>query len=130
MKNVLKSGEASEAAVQKAIFEWISYHPQISDLTFHFPNEGKRSKAFGAHLKKLGMKAGVADIFIAMPNEYYCGLWIELKTSKGVLSHEQSRFLTTMSAQGYCTAVCRSFEEAVQCITTYMEMPTRKLTAP
>ncbi len=44
---------------------------------WHVPNEGKRSKAAGARLKKEGMRPGVSDWSILLPNGQFAAL--ELK---------------------------------------------------
>ena len=51
----------TESEEQQALFEWAERlcfrYPELA-LLYHIPNEGKRSKATGARLKKEGMKSG------------------------------------------------------------------------
>lgn len=118
----LKSGGPTETSIQEAVMEWIALHPLLSSLTLHIPNEGKRTSRFGAQLKKMGMMKGVADIFILYPCGAYHGMFIELKSANGKLSSEQTLFLNKAAAQGYCTAVCRSLDEAINAIRCYVEL--------
>jgi hypothetical protein len=116
---LLKSGLISETDMHKAIIECIRLEPGIAPYIMHFPNEGKRSPRYGKLLKDLGMRPGVADLFIAIANHGYHGAWIELKTSNGRLSPAQSEFLKDMATQGYYTVVCRTVDDALQIIHWY-----------
>lgn len=62
---------------------------------FHVPNGGKRTRGAGDKLRKQGLKSGVADICIILPQQKV--IWIELKAIWGRLEPEQEDF---------CEAVC------------------------
>jgi hypothetical protein len=119
--NLLTNNEIpiSEELIQKTIMQWVRTQKKISGLVFHIPNEGKRSLSYGKKLKDLGLRQGVSDLFIAMPNHTFCGAWIEVKTKKGKLSFYQEKFLIDMKSQNYFTSVCRSIEEGIQTIKWY-----------
>lgn len=68
----------------------------------------------------MGVKAGVADIFIAVPRAPYSGLWIELKAGMGKLSPAQQRFLERMIERGYMAVACWGFENAQHVIKQYL----------
>jgi hypothetical protein len=116
---LLKSGEISEATIQKTVIHWVRLQPKIKKLVIHIPNEGKRSVRYGRLLKDMGMVPGASDLFIAMPSHGFNGAWIELKSKNGVLTPEQADFLNDMSAQNYFTAVCRSIDETIKIIKWY-----------
>lgn len=59
-------------------------------IWFHVPNEGKRTKAYGAKLKRMGMRAGVPDIVMVFKKGKT--VFVELKTAKGKLSKGQNQF--------------------------------------
>lgn len=120
---VLKSGAISEESIHKTVMEWVRSHPMIKKLVLHFPNEGHRTNRFGKLLKDMGMRAGVADLLIAMGRHGFNGAWIELKSAKGVVSDAQKEFLDDMSQQGYFTAVCWSIDEAINTIDWYCFKP-------
>ncbi len=117
--NILKSGAVSEKAIHQTVIQWVRAHPKISRFIMHFPNEGKRTVTYGRLLQSLGMRAGVADLFIAMHRHNYGGAWIELKSLKGILSPEQKLFLEDMNQQNYFTAICWSIDEAINIIKWY-----------
>ena len=115
----LKSGAIPESTIQKTVMEWVRLHPLLRERIIHFPNEGKRTPSYGRLLKDMGMRAGVADLFIAMPRHGYGGAWIELKSKDGVLSQAQKEFLEDMAIQCYFTRVCYSIDEAIKTIEGY-----------
>lgn len=116
---VLKSGNISEETIHKTVIEWVMFHPLLNKLVLHFPNEGRRTASFGKLLKDMGMRAGVSDLFIAMPKHGFGGAWIELKSIDGVVSTFQKEFLRDMSQQNYFTAICWSIDEAINTISWY-----------
>jgi len=115
----LRSGELSEESIQRLVIQWVRIHPDIKNLVIHFANEGKRSPRCGKALKDIGLRPGVADLFIPMAKHGFHGLWIELKTLKGILSPVQKSFLEDMEQQGYCTHVCRSVDDTIKMIEWY-----------
>jgi hypothetical protein len=115
----LKSGDATESSIQKALMEWVRLRPSIAPFVLHIPNEGKRTYNYGRLLKSMGMRPGVADLFIAIPRHGFGGAWIELKSAKGRLSFEQEDFLDDMSQQNFFTKVCWSLDEAIETVSWY-----------
>lgn len=113
------NGELAETSMQKLVMQWVRAQAHLSPYVIHIPNEGKRSLQSAAILKAMGMRSGVSDLFIALPRGCYHGAWIELKTSKGRISENQKEFFADMQTAGYYTAVCRSFDEAIDCIRDY-----------
>jgi len=87
--------------------------------THAIPNGGGRSKAEGGRLKAEGVRKGVPDIFCAMPQGPFHGLYIEMKSAEGRVSDEQSTWLDESRALGYAGAVCRSADEAFDLWRTY-----------
>ena len=123
-----------EHELQKACVNWFGYqYPQYKDLLIAIPNGGKRHVKTAAKLKAEGGNAGVPDLFLAAPVGYKveangrkiiehlsAGLWIEMKTPKGVIRDSQQKYLDRLSEFGYSTVVCRSFEEFTKSIETYL----------
>lgn len=123
MRKRLVSGEISEDLIHKTLMEWVHTHPQLKTIAkfiMHFPNEGKRTNSFGKLMKSFGMRAGVSDLFIALPRGGYHGAWIELKSKKGRLSQAQVEFLEDMKSQDYFVSVCYSLDEAIMIVTNYV----------
>ena len=108
-----------EDAIQMTVMQWIYMQPMLHPYIFHIPNGGDRSPQYASKLRKMGLKPGVSDLFIAMPKKGYHGMWLELKAKTGRLGPAQKVFLADMEAQGYLTKVCFSIEEAILTIQEY-----------
>lgn len=109
-----------EHNLQVACINWLRLqHPNT--FIFAIPNGGARNAVTGAMLKAEGVVAGVPDLFIAEACGGWNGLFIEMKTKKGVLSERQKNVIAVLKQRGYLTAVCRSFEDFRQVCTAYLE---------
>jgi hypothetical protein len=98
---------------------WSLRHP-ILDIIFAIPNGGARDKITGARLKAEGVKRGVSDVFCPSTNNKIShGLFIEFKTVKGKLTHEQIYFSKYIQQLGYQFIVCRSAEEAIDAVQRF-----------
>jgi hypothetical protein len=103
------------------IVNWFNYqYPELADDFHHFANERKCSPQQGRFFKRMGVKKGVADFFLALPCGNYHGLWIELKVGKGKLSVEQSEFLYRKNERGYLAIAVWGFDAAIETIKTYI----------
>lgn len=110
-----------EQAEQINIVNWFNYQfPELADDLHHFANERKCTVQTGRTLKRMGVKKGVSDFFLALPCGNYHGLWIELKVGKGKLSVEQSEFLCRKNERGYMAVAVWGFEAAKETIKTYL----------
>ncbi len=96
------------------------------ELLLHIPNEGKRSKAAGAALKRQGLRKGVPDLFLPVPRGIYPGLWIELKVGRNKPTKEQKWWLEKLQAKGYKCRICYSWEEAAETIKNYLKEEAKK----
>jgi hypothetical protein len=103
------------------IVNWFNHNfPQFKDDFHHFANERRCSIQHGRILKRMGVKKGVADFFLAVPARGYAGLWIELKVGKGKLSTEQSEFLHRKNSMGYQAVAVWGFDAATEIIKSYL----------
>jgi hypothetical protein len=122
----------AEEREQIALIEWAHLYDDIWPYLIHIRNEGKRSLAEGARAKRMGLMKGVSDLFFAYPivkdeplyRSY--GVWIELKSKKGIVSAEQEAFLNKMFYQGYATGVYYSWPAAANAILGYLGKPLQK----
>lgn len=127
----------SESAIQQAIVEWaLNYaiagtSPTVMDIKagdylFAIPNGGYRNKLEARKLKEQGVKKGVSDLFFAIPRlggiNTLCGLFLEVKTSKGKLTEEQANWIVKMRNACYGAVVVRSVDEGIQAIKDYLGM--------
>jgi len=109
-----------EAISQITFFHWIRAQPKLAPFCFSVPNERKTSPMHGALLKKMGLKPGVADIFIAIPSGEYHGLWVEMKAGKNKPTPLQLEFLANMKSKGYATAICYDAPTAIKTLEDYL----------
>ena len=126
MKSSVKiyKNAATEAQHQTNVIRWSmavrGKYPELA-LLFHIPNGGSRDVREAAHMKEQGVKAGVPDLFLPVPRRGYHGLFIEMKTPTGRVSPDQKWWQAELECQGYVSAVCRGWEEAVGVIEWYLE---------
>lgn len=115
-----------EHTEQVAVFNWATInsrkHPGLA-LMFAIPNGGHRHKAVAAKLKAEGVKSGVPDIFLPIPNPTSNGLFIEMKRQKGgTVSKGQEEWLKKLEKQGYKAVVCKGAAEAISVIEEYLSI--------
>lgn len=111
----------AESNLQKACVKWFCLqYPQLADVFFAVPNGGARSAVTGAILKAEGVRKGVADLLLLVPNKKYHGLCIEMKTKKGRQSLSQRLWQWAVTRQGYKYIICRSVEDFVKEIEDYL----------
>ncbi len=106
---------------------WFKHHyPELDDDFHHFANERKFEKKGGAEfyagkmLKKMGVKRGVADFFLALPLNGKAGLWIELKVGTHKPTKEQVAFLARKAQRGYEAVCVWGTEAAREAIKAYL----------
>ncbi len=75
-----------------AICQWWDMHmpPDEHFGLIHIPNEGKRSAAYGARMRDMGLRKGVSDYLISQNGTPI--VWIEAKHDKNDLTKEQKQF--------------------------------------
>lgn len=104
------------------IVNWFNYEfPELSDDFHHFANERKCSIQTGLTLKRMGVKRGVADFFLAFPLNGKAGLWIELKVGNNKPTKEQLAFGERKKWRHYEFAFVWGFEKAKEMILTYLK---------
>jgi hypothetical protein len=86
---------------------------------FSIPNGAKRSVVAAKYYKSEGLTAGVADIFIAVPNDYNHGFFIEFKSLNGSQTKSQKAFMDAVEKQNYCYNIVRSLEDFINLITLF-----------
>lgn len=113
----------SESEEQKALIKWWALqYPLFEPLLFHIPNGGLRNLKTAKRLKAEGVKAGVADLFLAIANKKYHGLFIEMKRLKGNnQTLLQKNFQQAIELQGYKYLLARGWEMARLGIDDYLK---------
>ena len=122
----------SEHEEQRILFEWAllneSHVPELWYL-FAIPNgaklpyrgKGKRRYSPEAmRLKEEGLKPGVPDVCLPVPNDVWHGMYIEMKFGKNTPTDKQEVWLHKLKSQGYYAAVCYGFVAAKEEIVKYL----------
>ncbi|NKI76019.1 VRR-NUC domain-containing protein [Dickeya sp. CFBP 2040] len=122
---VRKVYHQAELEEQAALIEWADKTVidgiRIGDYLLHIPNEGKRGPKAARDAKRLGMRSGVHDLFLALPCGGYAGLWIEMKAAGGRPTQEQLEWQELMRAAGYRAEICYGFNSARNEIERYLQ---------
>lgn len=83
-------------------------------------DEIKRSRT-GKRMKDMGYMNGTPDLLIPHANRFYHGLFIEMKTEKGVLNANQKEAMQELQNNSYKCEVCRSLEDFMKTVNTYFD---------
>lgn len=111
-----------ESRIQQGCVRWFRLqYPEYAGLLYTIPNGGKRNAVTGAILKAEGALAGVADIFLSVPNRFYHGLYIEMKKPKGRQQESQKQFQQAVESQGYKYSLCYSLDEFMELVKMYLK---------
>ena len=119
----------TEHAEQVAVIDWcmmnLRQYPEL-DLLFAVPNGamlggGKIGAIRMNALKAEGLRPGVPDLFLPVARHMCHGLFIEMKTSSGRLSENQTEYIAAVEKQGYFCAVCHGADEAIETLEWYMK---------
>ena len=108
----------TEDEVQEAVVEYCDI---MKIVCVHIPNESKRSAAYGAKMKRMGLRKGFPDLFIPTARQGFHGLFIELKRDK--LAHptkEQLEWLSYLNREGYRAIIAHGVDAAMKEIKNYM----------
>lgn len=113
-----------EAALHKAVIEYLRLILPKGTVIHHSPNEGKRGLLEQRALKNNGTMAGWPDIEIVWNGWVF---FIELKSAKGRLRPEQIACHDALTFAGARVATCRYINEVQQAIAAW-GIPTRDKT--
>jgi hypothetical protein len=115
--------KTTEYQEQKALIQWANLHlkkyPCLEYL--HASLNGIHTTPSQAMMAKMsGLKSGVPDLFLPVKTKEFSGLFIEMKSAKGVLSPNQKKFLAYLSSQNFKCVVAYSAKEAAESIINYL----------
>ena len=89
---------------------------------FHIPNGSYKSVTARTKSKQEGLKAGVPDLMLPVPNKNHHGLFIEMKRVKNSkVSVQQKQWIELLNKQGYKAIVCYGNNEAIKEIENYIK---------
>lgn len=100
---------------------WFKHHyPELDADFHHFANERRCSWQEGKILKRMGVKKGIFDFFLAVPLNGKAGLWVELKVDDNKPSKEQLEFGERKRQRGYEAVVVWGTDAARAAIKDYL----------
>jgi len=94
-------------------------HPAYR-LAFHVPNERRASIPRRVALKRAGVRKGIPDIVVPVPNDKYGALYIEMKVKPNKASPEQMAIIRHLNAMGNYAVLCWSASEAIEILQKYL----------
>ena len=103
------------------IFDYIRFK-KLDAFIFHIANERKTSVQAGSILKRMGVKPGVSDIFIAIPRLSFHGMFLEVKANKNKPTDLQRKFLDDMISQGYFATWRTGADASIEAIESYLAL--------
>jgi len=112
------NNKRTEATEQIAVIQYCDYN---NIKIFAIANGGSRHILEAVNLKKQGVKAGVPDLFIPIPNNEFHGLFIEMKYGKNKPTEAQKEWLAYLNSVKYKSIVCYSTNEAINTINDYLK---------
>lgn len=116
-----------EHAEQVSLMQWWSLQCRRfgvpEQLLFAIPNGGQRNIITAKRMKDEGVRAGIPDLFLAVPRGKFHGLFVEMKKPQGgVVSDAQKACMEILSENGYFVTVCHGFIEAKAAIIRYLDL--------
>ena len=114
VRNVPTEDEEQQTVVQ--------YCDALKLPVFHIPNGGHRHMSVAVQMKRIGVKAGVPDLFMPLAKGEYHGLFIEMKRrnfTPSKLTDNQREWIALLKKNGYAAFVCAGAESAIKCIDWY-----------
>lgn len=99
-----------------AYWQWAQHYPIVKEFLIKHVNEGKRSKMTGHRLNMIGMRKGLPDYQLAIPNKTYYGFWLEMKKKEEKCKEkreEQVEWINKLRSIGHYANFAYGWEDAV-----------------
>ena len=116
-----------EHAEQVSLMQWWSLQCRRfgipEQMLFAIPNGGQRNIITAKRMKDEGVRAGIPDLFLAVPRGKFHGLFVEMKKTRGgVVSNAQKACMQMLSDNGYCVTICHGFMDAQEAVKGYLSL--------
>jgi hypothetical protein len=110
-----------ESKLQSACMTWFNLqYSNIAPLCFAVPSGGFRKPIEAKILKGQGVKPGVSDVILLIPNGQYSSLCIEFKVGNGKQSPYQKSWQEAAEKHGNKYIIIRSFDEFRSEVESYL----------
>lgn len=116
-----KNTKLTERKIQSDVFQWFyNTYPHLRGLFYMNYNNPPNARS-GSLLIGAGLVKGIPDVFLAVPNLGFHGLYIEFKTKTGKLSDEQKKIHLKLIEQGFIVYIGRDVEQTKEYISNYLK---------
>ena len=122
------SNNNEHSRLQAACIKYFRYQfSEYKDLLFSIPNgiplanQNIRTKIYNK-LKEEGLQPGVPDLFLAVGNSIYNGLFIEVKSKTDRLRKTQADMIRELESENYKCIIVRSLDEFMEVIKEYLSI--------
>ncbi len=116
-----------EATIQASIVDLMRFKGHKRLIFYHCPNGLPSSPRSVARFVRLGMRAGVPDLSLTLPDGR--SAFLEVKRPGGRLSPEQKAFLEQCVVNGIPYAIVHSSEEAEQVLSGWAALREQRAAA-
>jgi hypothetical protein len=117
-------GVNAEYSECKKFWQYAKYHPILKQYLIKICNEGKRSPIAGKKLLDIGMRSGLPDYFLPIPNKNWYGLWLEMKRVDGrnkKKDEKQEEWIAKLIKVCYYATYTYGFDDAVRIVKDYLD---------
>ena len=122
------SNNNEHSRLQAACIKYFRYqYNEYKLLLFSIPNgiplsnQNVRTKIY-KKLKEEGLQPGVPDLFLAVGNSIYNGMFIEIKSKTDRLRKKQVDMIRELESENYKCIIVRSLDEFMEQINEYMRI--------
>lgn len=118
-----KRSHTNEYQECKKYFQWAQGDERIGQFLIKHVNEGRRTPLMGHYLNLIGMRSGLPDYQLPVPNKKWHSLWIEMKmptNGAGSVSPSQRGWQQKLRAMGHYATVAYGAEEAMKVTMMYV----------
>lgn len=116
----------SELDLQRFTVQLLRLCARADCVWFHVPNGEYRSPRTAAKLKSMGVRAGVPDLALVLPDGGRTA-FLELKTPKGRPSKEQKEFFRQATQAGALIGIAHTPEEVRRILTDWCVLDGHKI---
>ncbi len=114
-----------EHEIQATFFDYVTAKSQNSwkyANIFAVPNGSYKSHQQAAKYKREGLRSGVPDVFVAVPNfsREVCGAFIEFKREGGKPTDNQLSWHRSLTKAGYLVKIFDNVNDAIHFIDQYI----------
>lgn len=106
----------AEEKLQNAVCEHLRKRGVPGLVWWHSPNGGKRGVVEAVRLKRMGVRAGVADLILLHGGNAFA---LELKAEEGRLSEAQDEFLADFRAAGGFAWAAFGLDNAIKILESW-----------